>query len=223
MPRWLYYSFIALLAVIALLSATSLDEGEPANNEPPWSRSALGEVMDLLGEADSEVTDNQIHLRGVARSSPEWTRAFDELRASLSRDVKLVVDVYVIDETISMADLCGRMFDEVNRETIEFRKSGAELRSSSHAVLDRLAEFAADCPDAALAITGHTDSTGPEWSNRALSVARAQTVADYLVDHGTNPDRLHVSGVGSTQPVADNGTARGRERNRRIEIDLKAD
>ena len=223
MPRWLYFLFVALFALIALLFSRALDNGEPLVGDRPWSRTALNDVIQLLGEAESEVSDGQIHLRGVTQSSPEWSSALEALRRSLSPDIELIVDVFVIDDTISIADLCKRMFNDINREAIEFQKSGANLRSSSHAVLNRFAGFAADCPDAVIEITGHTDSTGPEWSNRALSRARAQAVADFLADQGTKPDRLLVRGVGSAQPVADNGTARGRERNRRIEIELKSD
>ncbi|MFQ5609264.1 MAG: OmpA family protein [Woeseiaceae bacterium] len=220
MPRWLFFLSIALLALFALLYASPLDSGKPSSVGNPWSHGALRDVIGLLTEGKSEVTDDRIHLRGVAASGPEWFSAFDALRVSMSDDVDLVVDVFVIDETISVDDLCRRMFDDIDRDAIGFRKSGSEIRTASFAALDRLAGFATDCPAATISITGHTDVTGYEPNNRALSLARAQAVADYLVSRGTGPDRLLVSGVGSSQPVADNDTARGRERNRRIEIGL---
>ena len=223
MQRWLFFFSIALLALLALLLARPLDTGTPLPGTEPWSRAALSDVIGLLSEAESEIRDDRIHLRGVAQSGPAWFSAFDELRTSLSNDVEFVVDVFVIDETISTDELCRRMFENIDRELIRFQKSGATMRTASYATLDRMTGFAADCPATRISITGHTDATGSESINRTLSRARAQAVADYLIASGVNADRLLVSGVGSSRPIADNESARGRERNRRIELELVAD
>ena len=55
----------------------------------------------------------------------------------------------------------------------------------------------------------------------SVSLIRAQAVADQLINRGVDPARLTVAGLGSTEPVADNNTARGRELNRRIEFALQ--
>ena len=71
-----------------------------------------------------------------------------------------------------------------------------------------------------IVITGHTDSTGPAAYNQRLSERRAQSVADYLVSsHRFQPDHIIVKGQGEEQPIADNGTEMGRQRNRRVEIE----
>jgi OOP family OmpA-OmpF porin len=67
-------------------------------------------------------------------------------------------------------------------------------------------------------IVGHTDSVGPEAYNQQLSVRRATTVRDFLVEMGANPNIIDVSGMGETSPVADNATAEGRAQNRRVEV-----
>jgi OOP family OmpA-OmpF porin len=69
-------------------------------------------------------------------------------------------------------------------------------------------------------ITGHTDSFGSAAYNQKLSVRRAQSVRDYLVSLGVDPKLLTIAGAGQTQPVADNDTAEGRAKNRRVEIDV---
>lgn len=69
-------------------------------------------------------------------------------------------------------------------------------------------------------VYGHTDSTGDESYNQALSQRRAQSVANYLGGRGVNPQRFMVSGFGESRPVADNGTEAGRALNRRVEIEL---
>ncbi len=71
-------------------------------------------------------------------------------------------------------------------------------------------------------IVGHTDSIGSERSNLALSYARANAVANYLVSQGINRQIINTQGLGETQPIADNRTERGRALNRRVEITVKS-
>ena len=70
-------------------------------------------------------------------------------------------------------------------------------------------------------IVGHTDSQGDEVYNQKLSLSRANTVANYLIDKGINKGSIKTLGLGETKPIADNTTAKGREINRRVEFILK--
>jgi outer membrane protein OmpA-like peptidoglycan-associated protein len=69
-------------------------------------------------------------------------------------------------------------------------------------------------------ITGYTDSTGPAAYNMKLSLKRAEAVRDYLVSLGVTPGLLEVSGEGMSNPVANNKTAEGRAKNRRVEVEV---
>jgi outer membrane protein OmpA-like peptidoglycan-associated protein len=69
-------------------------------------------------------------------------------------------------------------------------------------------------------VEGHTDSKGSDAYNIKLSQRRANAVRDYLIAHGVEADRLVAVGYGETRPVADNGTAEGRARNRRVEFTI---
>ena len=72
-------------------------------------------------------------------------------------------------------------------------------------------------------VYGHTDSTGNEGINQPLSNQRAQSVVDYLVSCGVPRSQFaNVVGKSSSQPVADNSTAAGRQANRRVELYLYA-
>lgn len=124
------------------------------------------------------------------------------------------------DDAVSPA--CRTMFEWLLAgEQVRFHQASVELRRSSFAFLERLAEFAADCPGTRIAITGHTDAVGPPAFNQALSEQRANAVADFLHERGVDRERLIIAGAGDTQPVGDNATAWGRERNRRIDFELR--
>lgn len=70
-------------------------------------------------------------------------------------------------------------------------------------------------------VVGHTDSVGTDAYNQGLSERRADAVKTYLVEHGVDGNIISTSGMGESQPVADNSTADGREQNRRVEVTFK--
>ena len=67
---------------------------------------------------------------------------------------------------------------------------------------------------------GHTDSIGTDAYNQRLSIRRAEAVKAYLVSRGIEANRVYTEGKGEKQPVADNKTAAGRAKNRRVEIEV---
>ena len=69
-------------------------------------------------------------------------------------------------------------------------------------------------------IAGHTDSQGKAQSNLILSKKRAEAVRDFLVQRGVATDRIIVQYYGEEKPVADNNTAEGRQKNRRVEMEI---
>ncbi|MFW2589247.1 OmpA family protein [Sagittula sp. SSi028] len=101
---------------------------------------------------------------------------------------------------------------------ITFDSGSAALQPYSRPLLEAISETVLSCPQIALRVSGHTDSQGNPELNRRLSTLRAQSVADALSALGVSPSALSVVGHGDSQPIADNATARGRERNRRIEF-----
>lgn len=104
---------------------------------------------------------------------------------------------------------------------ISFDTGSATIKPQLRSVLDPFASSLKDDPNARLVIVGHTDSTGPDSVNDPLSVARAQSVRDYLSDRGISPSRIEVAGRGEREPVADNSTEAGRAKNRRVEMYLR--
>lgn len=106
--------------------------------------------------------------------------------------------------------------EEYGTGTFEF--DSATLTDSVSERLDNFVNFLNEYPQAQVEITGYTDSSGPAAYNQKLSERRAQAVADYLVAAGIDADRFTVKGMGEENPVADNSTHEGREKNRRVEV-----
>jgi OOP family OmpA-OmpF porin len=71
-------------------------------------------------------------------------------------------------------------------------------------------------------VAGYTDSSGSATHNLGLSDRRANTVRDYLIKLGVDPEMLDARGYGEADPIADNATAEGRERNRRVELHIES-
>ncbi|MBM4179356.1 MAG: VWA domain-containing protein [Ignavibacteria bacterium] len=84
--------------------------------------------------------------------------------------------------------------------------------------LEVLYEFMKSRPNIVVRIEGHTDNTGSVKANKALSLARAESVRAYMIRRGVEPKRLQAVGIGAAKPIADNSTAFGRRLNRRTEI-----
>jgi outer membrane protein OmpA-like peptidoglycan-associated protein len=103
---------------------------------------------------------------------------------------------------------------------ITFGFDSSSLNPAFHSTLDRVASTLREYGQTIIEVAGHTDSVGTDSYNQALSVRRAQAVADYLVARGVNRDRIIVVGAGETRPVASNDTESGRAQNRRVEITI---
>ena len=101
---------------------------------------------------------------------------------------------------------------------ILFATNSSTLNQASRTALTNFANSLKTHPDTDVEIYGHTDSTGGDNINIPLSRERAASVQNFLVGQGIPNKRMEVSGMGSSQPVADNGTTSGRALNRRVEV-----
>lgn len=104
--------------------------------------------------------------------------------------------------------------------TIRFEESRSTIDRASQQLLDEVAAALRPCLGSIIAITGHTDSSGPKLGNLVLSRERAEAVRDALIAHGIPGDGLRTRGVGSSEPVK--GLAPGDPANRRIEFSVVA-
>lgn len=105
---------------------------------------------------------------------------------------------------------------------ILFATGKSDLNSSSKAALNKFAISLKETPETDVTIYGHTDNTGSKEVNVQLSKSRAASVAGFLNSNGISTDRMTTEGKAFDEPVADNSTAEGRAKNRRVEIYITA-
>lgn len=103
---------------------------------------------------------------------------------------------------------------------ILFVTGSAKLQSKSFKGLNEVVKILQDNPDMKLSIDGHTDNVGSDETNLKLSDNRAAAVKTYFVSKGIDETRIVSAGHGESQPIADNKTAAGRQKNRRVEMKL---
>ncbi len=101
---------------------------------------------------------------------------------------------------------------------LSFDSGRYDIKPALHAVLDRFATTLNQNPVTTVRVVGHTDNVGSDAVNNPLSVNRAAATRDYLVSRGVAGNRIAIDGRGSREPIADNATASGKARNRRVEI-----
>ena len=153
----------------------------------------------FIGRAEDEIVKAAIASR------------FAEANRSLDTAVSVTVDPSLAVEKAQKA------LDELMTGTIiEFEVASTIIRRDSLKVLDLVALRLLQFPQVKLRIAGHTDGLGDRWSNRQLSLARANAVRSYIASRNVAPARLVAEGYGSERPVASNATAEGRRENRRI-------
>jgi outer membrane protein OmpA-like peptidoglycan-associated protein len=106
------------------------------------------------------------------------------------------------------------------KNDILFDTGSESLKSEGVVELNKMGDILAKYADDRVKIDGHTDSVGDAKHNQALSERRASAVKTILVSRGVQEKQIEVRGYGESKPVADNGSAEGRAKNRRVELHI---
>lgn len=106
--------------------------------------------------------------------------------------------------------------------SITFDTNKSNIKPNFYGTLNKVAQTLAEDNKSAILVTGYTDNTGNDSINIPLSQARAQSVKNYLASQGVSSSRIDAQGLGSSNPIASNATAAGKEQNRRVEISIYA-
>jgi OmpA-OmpF porin, OOP family len=137
---------------------------------------------------------------------------------SLNFNYSEVTDFKPIEVNVELEKL--KEGSAVILNNIFFDTDKYDLKEKSTAELLKVIRFLSDNPGVKIQINGHTDNIGTAEYNNQLSLKRATSVYQYLVDHGVDKKRLVSKGYGAEMPIADNNSEEGRTLNRRIEIKI---
>lgn len=156
-----------------------------------------GTRVALHGKVSNEAQRQQIASTAAAALTPAYT---------------------VINALSVSADEQAVLNQTLGDRVVEFDSGSATLTAAGARILDEMAASIIRLDVGRVQIVGHTDSHGNRLANIGLSLERANAVRAYLQSRGIDAERMSALGAGPDQPVADNDTAQGRARNRRIEF-----
>ncbi len=105
-------------------------------------------------------------------------------------------------------------------ENVEFDFGKFSLRPESYTALNDLVDYLNRKPNERIEIGGHTDNVGSDAKNLVLSLERAKAIVEYLISKGISNDRLVAKGYGAEEPIEENTTDEGRQKNRRTEVKI---
>ena len=195
-----------------------------------------GDYEELEADKNAEIAGlkkDKTALEQQQADSKKQIDALEQQKAQLqtaSQQDKSQFDALVrnLTDEVKRGELQVRQYKDMLTvdvaEQLFFDSGKADLKDTGKSVLKKVAEAIKGYDDKVIRVVGHTDNvpikTKQFASNWELSVARATTVVRFLQEAGVPPERMVASGRAEFQPVADNDTPEGRQKNRRIEITL---
>lgn len=164
---------------------------------------------------DTLTSQFEVHLQpgssyAINASAPNCVPVYESINlTSASRGSKVNHDITLATIEVGQA---------VRLNNIFFESGKAVLKKESFPELDRVYDFLKQNEAIKVEIAGHTDNVGNATINQALSKARAEAVATYVIKKGIAKERLQAKGYGMTKPLASNATKEGKAQNRRVEF-----
>lgn len=206
-------SFVSALVALTMLSACATDPytGESKVSKTAWGTgigAAAGAGIGALigGEKGALIG------AGVGAASGAGVGAYMDVQASKLRQELVGTGVQVARD--------GQNVVLIMPGNITFDTNQYTIKPNFKPVLDSVAKVIKEYNKTLVQVTGYTDNTGTDAINNKLSAQRADSVASYLKLRGVAAGRVSYTGLGSSNPIASNATAAGREQNRRVEIVL---
>jgi outer membrane protein OmpA-like peptidoglycan-associated protein len=184
----------------AAAQAKAQAEAKAAEEAAEAKRKADAEAAEAKQKADAEIAAKEAAAQQAEREK-------QQLRARLLEQFNRVLPT--TDTSRGLV---------VNMGDVLFDTGKSNLRPDAREALAKLSGIVLNYPSLQLSIEGFTDSTGGAEFNQTLSEKRADAVRDYLISHGIDEGTLSAKGFGMNNPVADNRTGEGRQKNRRVEI-----
>jgi outer membrane protein OmpA-like peptidoglycan-associated protein len=191
-------------------------EAEAARAQAEQQQAALqAQQQQTLAQAEAArkaAEDAQRQREQAEQQKDEAIRQKEEMRARL---------VAQLNQVLQTRDTARGLIVSMPDVLFDFNKY--TLKPEAREKLAKISGIVLAYPDLKLDVEGHTDGIGSDDYNQKLSEERANTVRGYLVSQGLKPDNISSVGLGKGNPVADNATSQGRQRNRRVEMVVSGD
>ena len=182
-----------------------------------WSDS----VSKVITEDLKKVKQGKLSVRGTQVELAGNMSNQNDIQPTTVNFQNLVQAPYRLNTQLTVNQAEQKIIDEaLKNRIIEFESGSAILAESGIQILDEMAVALNKVAGKQVKVIGHTDSSGNPAKNLTLSQERAAAVKNYLIGKNIPTDHLSVEGLGSNKPVADNTTAEGRKKNRRIEFEV---
>lgn len=206
-------SLICSLLAVSLLSACAIDPytGEQKVAKTAWG-TGIGAVAGAGIGALAGGKKGALIGAGVGALAGAGTGAYMDVQARKLRE-------QLVGTGVQVKELDGRIY-LIMPGNITFNTNEAVIKQGFTPVLDSVALVIKEYNKTMVQVYGYTDNTGTAATNNALSLRRANAVSNYLRLRGVDGNRIITDGLGSSNPIASNATAAGREQNRRVEIVL---
>ena len=206
-------TFICSLLAVSMLTACATD---PYTGESKVSKTAWGTGIGALAGAGIGALaggeKGALIGAGVGAAAGAGTGAYMDVQARKLRQELLNTGVQVQEAN-------GQIY-LIMPGNITFDSNDANIKPAFQPVLNSIAKVINEYSKTMVQVNGYTDSTGSAATNKSLSLMRANSISNYLRLRGVNGNRIVSNGYGSSNPIASNATAVGREQNRRVEIVL---
>jgi OmpA-OmpF porin, OOP family len=168
-----------------------------------------------IGGKALESSGNRVYLNIKQGNKETWAEVF---AGDYDYDLTIVEKGEVEQEVTANAIL--KELNETGKAIlyINFDSGKSTIKKESMPVVEQIIEMMKLAPDIKISVEGHTDSDGSNESNLKLSEARAKAVVEAITKGGIDAARLSSAGFGEEKPIADNSTAEGKAKNRRVEL-----
>jgi outer membrane protein OmpA-like peptidoglycan-associated protein len=206
----------------------------PMEAQPAAMTSLKGSLKDPNGNPEKGIV-SVIDLDQGVEVAPKFIRNDGTFDFSLinKRNYLLIIqgdeffrieEIFFLDGDREINKIAEPIESKIAFESLEFENGKANILTSMHDDLDKLANFLIDHPNFKIKISGHTDSAGKEEANLRLSQARADAIKNYLTTvFPISVSRITATGYGSSKPIVQEVTDDHKQLNRRVEFEIIKD